>query len=152
MGDANQPPKCRYCGQPFSQLRSTKEFCTATHRKSFFKRRKRSERRIRESARRAEMFMTFDGRTSGQPREGFGTKPHTRLRARPERPEYKFELELLKEEHQSLSVPEPREGLNSEKPKELKPKRVIYVRTDSRGRTQNVKNYSWLRVEVSKEK
>jgi hypothetical protein len=74
MGDANQT-ECRYCGKPFTPKRATGLFCTETHRKSFFKRRMRQERRLRESARRAGMALTFDGRIVGQPRDGFGLKP-----------------------------------------------------------------------------
>jgi hypothetical protein len=71
MGDAK---KCAYCGGPFTPLRSTGMFCTPTHRKSYFKTRKRRERQARESAQRAGMFLDFDGRTSGQVREGFGAR------------------------------------------------------------------------------
>lgn len=86
MGDAKQLPTCRYCGKTYTPLRRSKKegFCRATHRKSFHKRKKANERKDekRELAARAGMFMEFDGRTSGQPRDGYGivTKPRTELK------------------------------------------------------------------------
>jgi len=72
MGDAK---KCEYCGESFTPQRSTGRFC-GEHRKLAFKAKKRTERRedrIRLSAERAGIALSFDGRDSGHLRNGFGT-------------------------------------------------------------------------------
>jgi hypothetical protein len=69
MGDAKN---CEYCGKPFTPRRSTRRFC-GEHRKLAFKakeRREGQEQRMIEG--RAGISLSFDGRDSGQPRNGFG--------------------------------------------------------------------------------
>jgi hypothetical protein len=72
---------CGFCGKLIVGQRSTRRFCGNSCRVANY-RRAEKQRRVRECARRAGMFLDFDGRTSGRPRDSFGTKPSVPKRLR----------------------------------------------------------------------
>ncbi len=76
MGDVNVTRRCAYqhCGREFTPVRDA-EFCSQKCYKAAWKASKRLQERLRRSEARSAMHMDFDGRTAGQPREGFGKRP-----------------------------------------------------------------------------
>jgi hypothetical protein len=60
------------------------------------------------------MFLTFDGRTAGQPREGYGTKRKPRVFGRDKAPQLPFEPKANAEEDENFdSVKEMRTGAHA---------------------------------------
>jgi hypothetical protein len=80
--------RCDYCGEMFTpkRRRAGKNFCKPAHRVSAHKaeqRRERREQRIRDA--RSAMALTFDGRTGGHLRAGFGGQQRVKKTLIPDR-------------------------------------------------------------------